>query len=195
MMLSPEQGQMLKSSRAAMGALALATALVLLVVTAPAVALFRAQDIRIDESIRRISVLRAEAAAAPALKMQARKLRQQISRSPGALQASSAALAQSQLQQVLEGIASANGASVRSSQMLPPDHASAFETIAIQDDLTVPMSKLRDLVYAVEMHTPYLFLDNVQIAGSQSWQPSNTLAQDPVLNVRWTVRAYRWSAP
>jgi hypothetical protein len=173
---------------------ALVTALVLLAVAAPIVALFRAQDIRIGETLRQISILRAEAAATPGLQAQSRKLRQQISASPGALQASSAALAQSQLQQALEGIATGNGASVRSTQMLPSEQSDGFETVAIQDDLTVPMNKLRDLIYAIETRTPYLFLDNVQIAGSQPWQPMAPV-QDLVLNVRWTVHAYRRSTP
>lgn len=185
----------LKSRNGALAALGIGSVVILFLLSLPLVAAFRVQDQRIATSLRELSILRAEAAAIPTLRDQLKSLRQQISVSPGAVQSASTALAQSQLQQALDSITTANGAAIHSTQMVPPDRAHGFESIAIQDDMTVPMSKLGNLIYAVETRTPYLFLDNVQIASSQPWQTPTGSGQDPQLNVRWTVHAYRWSAP
>jgi len=183
----------LKSRHGALGALAVTAILGLALVALAIMALFRTQDDQTDQSLRELALLRAEAATAPALHAQLATLRQDIASSPGALSTSPATLAQSQLQQSLESLISGNGGSIRSTQLQPVDPGGGFAPIAIQHDLIVPMSKLQTLVYAIESHSPYLFLDNVQIAANQAWQASNTI-QDPQLTVHWTIRAYRFGA-
>lgn len=187
-------GEHLKSRNSAVTILCIGSLAILILLSLPIAAAFQAQDTRTRASLLKLSVARAEAAAIPTLRDQLKGLQQQISVSPGAVRGASVALAQAQLQQAFDSIATTNGAWIHSTQMPPADHSHGFEIVAINEDLTVPMSKLGDLVYAVETRTPYLFLDNVQIAGSQPWQAPNALAQEPQLSVRWTAHAYRWSA-
>lgn len=179
------------SAFVAAGVLALVFALLL---TLPVVAAFRAQDREIDNSLYQLGLLRAEAATAPVASTHLADMQRRMDASPGAIRATGTALAQSQLQQSMESIAGGAGAAIRSTQMLPTEKANGFESVAIQYDIAVPMSRLRDLLYAIETHVPYLFIDNAQIGASQSWQAGSATAQDPPLDVRWTVRAYRWGA-
>jgi len=55
------------------------------------------------------------------------------------------------------------------------------------------MAKLRDLIYAIETHTPYLFVDDADIVAQQDWQTGDPQPTNPQLEVRWTIRGYRWS--
>ena len=53
----------------------------------------------------------------------------------------------------------------------------------------------QDLLYAVEVHAPYFFIDHAEISAPMMAQGDNTKAAEPVLEVRWTIHAYRWAAP
>lgn len=190
--MTPAALEKIKSRNAAVLAAGLLCALALSLVCAPVFAAFRGQDESIAASLLELSKLRAEAATAGIHQRQLSEIRMRMNSSPGSLRANSVALAQSQLQQTMEALASANGGSVRSSQMLPSSKVSGFDAVGIQYDLAVPMSRLRDLVYAVETHTPYLFIEEAQISAGQNWQNQPSGNRDPILDVRWTVRAYRW---
>ena len=191
-MIGPDLIERLKSRNGALAAAGIVAVVVVLVLTAPVLALFRAQDRDMAVSLHQLAVLRAQATTAPAVKTQLAELRRRMAMLPGSIQAKTTALGQSQLQQTLESVVSASGGSIRSAQILPPVKANGFEGLGIQYDVTVPMHKLQDLVYAIEGHVPYLLIDNVQMSGGQVPQAANAPSQDLALEVRWTVRAYRW---
>lgn len=183
-------GEILKSRRAAAGA---GTALLLVIMAAvglPIGAAFHQQAERRSESLQELSELRAEAAAAPAIRGKLLELRERMVSLRGSLLAKDAALAQSQLQEAVEAITRANGATVRSAQIMAPSKENGFQAIGIQYDLAVPMSKLLDLTYAFESHVPYLFLAEASVSAEPA--PPSSAPRDPRLDVRWIVKAYRW---
>jgi hypothetical protein len=182
----------LKSRNGALAAAGTVAVVVVLVLIAPVLALFRAQEADMAASLHQLAVLRAQAATAPAVNAQLAELQRRMAALPGSIQAKTTALGQSQLQQTLESVVSAGGGSIRSAQILPPVKANGFETLAIQYDVAVPMHKLQDLAYAIETHVPYLLVDSVQMSGGQGPQAANGASQDLSLEVRLTVRAYRW---
>lgn len=187
-----EASERLKSPRAAACALGIGTVLIALLLTFPIVLAFHTQSRELADSLHRLSTLEAQGAQAHALKGRMSELEHQAESLPGAVQAKNAMLAQSQIQQSVEALFTGNGATIRSAQILSPVAENGFETISIQYDLVVPTSKLRDLTYAVETHLPYLFITDASISGGQQSQSSQP--QDPPLEIRWTIRAYRWGA-
>jgi hypothetical protein len=184
----------LKSRGGALAGAAAIAVFAVLLISLPLVLLFHAQNARIQSAMWELGRSRAQAAIEPVLRKRVAELRQRAATVHGAIPKGSGALAQSQLQQVLESFATQTGASIRSSQMLSPTTRHGFETVAIQYELAVPMSKLQDLAYAIETHVPYLFLDQIQISGTESGQSNTTTSRDPLLNVGWNVTAYRRSS-
>lgn len=111
---------------------------------------------------------------------------------PGLIKTSSADLAAAQIQTDLKNLVHANTGEIRTAQTAPVVKTGGFETIAVAYDLTVPLSHLRALTYAIESHTPYLFLDNVEISAPQA--AGSATQSEPTLELRWTVHGYRWAA-
>jgi hypothetical protein len=109
------------------------------------------------------------------------------------LSANTATLAQAQLQSAMKTIIESNGGVLLSAQILPPESVKGFDVVAIQYDLTLPLSRLRNLLYGVETHTPYFFINEADILMPANWYPDNAQAPDPTLELRWTVHAYRWN--
>jgi hypothetical protein len=164
----------------------------LILLTVPLAALFRNQATEIDTAEQELGRLQAEESAAGTLRQQLLELNRRTSALPGLFHGKSLAAAQTDLQQTIESIAASAKASIRSTQMLPPVRAGAFDVVEIQYDVTAPASRLGDLTYALESRAPFLFLRNVQIAGGGSWQSGTTeKGQDVQLNIRWTMRGYR----
>jgi hypothetical protein len=62
--------------------------------------------------------------------------------------------------------------------------------VAVQYDLTVPASKLRPLIYAIESHVPYFFLSGIELVPPQTWNGDKG-GPEPRFEGRWTVSAYR----
>jgi hypothetical protein len=187
-----ETAQILKSEKAAHWALGAGMALFTILLSLPVLFVFREQGHELAASLHRLSVLRAQGAQVPALKARLGALEQRAESLPGAVQSKTVTLAQSRLQQSIEAIVSGNGGTVRSAQILAPVEENGFNILAIQYDLAVPMSKLKNLTYAIETRLPYLFITDVSITGGQESEPSQP--QDPQLEVRWTIRAYRWGS-
>lgn len=145
------------------------------------------------EALSHLATYRAEIAQRPELESELGVMRRQVSSSPGIIMDRSAALAAARLDGEVKSLTEANGGVVHSSQILPKRKAQGFDVIAIEYDLTVPESRLKDLAYAVETHTPYLLIDDARILAT-SQDPSNgTQPRDQPLEVQWTVRGYRWT--
>ena len=173
-------------------ALVLGIALLLLVLlAAPVVAAFSAQNSDIDKSLRQLGLYRAEIASKPALEAELAELDRQGASVPGVIGGDSTALAQAQLQSQIKAVVEAAQGTVRSVQALPATKQGGFETIAVQCDFSVPESRLKDLAYAVGAHKPYLFIDEASIAAPPN-DPDAAINREQTLDVRWTVHGYRW---
>jgi hypothetical protein len=182
----------LKGRRVALAILALAALLLLALIAAPVLALFAGESDDLQDSINQLAVYRAEIAARPVVEARLKDALARASTARGLLRAANAALGAAEIESAFKTIVSANGGEIRSSQILPATKANGYEIVAIEYDLTAPMSRLRDLTYAVETHDPYLFIDDATIGAGQS-APSSAGLQDLTLELRWTLRAYRWA--
>lgn len=156
------------------------------------VLIFLMQDREIDESLNTLAIYRAQVDRRPTLETQLKEYRQRLATLPGQIIGTSAPLTQAALENDVKSISDQNGGEIRSAQTLPPTREKGFETIAVQYDLVVPFSRLEDLTYAIESHTPYFYIDDVDIVIPQIWQAPSTGVQDPRVEVRWTIRGYRW---
>jgi len=153
---------------------------------------FLAQDRDIDESLHTLALYRAQASRRPTLEAQLKEYKQRLATLPGQIVGTSAPLTQAALENDVKSITDQNGGEIRSAQTLPATREKGFETIAVQYDLVVPFSRLKDLAYAVESHAPYFYIDDVDVVIPQAWQTAGADVQDPRVEVRWTIRGYRW---
>mgnify|MGYP001552256646 CR=1 FL=1 len=185
------RSQILLGRTPALAALAVLCLVLLGIVAIPIYGMFADLSKERAAQKQQLAVYRAEIAAEPALLQELADLKARARNAPGLVRAPSADLAAAQIQSELKTIVSANGGEIRSAQTSPAVHAQGFETISVTYDLTVPLSHLRGLLYAVEVHTPYLVLDDVSISAPQT---GGVEAADPVLSLRWTVHGYRWAA-
>jgi hypothetical protein len=184
---------LLRGRRGAFIALGVASLAFALLVIAPLVALFEAQQSDIEDSLGDLANYQAEVALRPQLETRLHALEQTAKSVPGLLAGNNAELAQAQLQSDMKSLIGENGGTLLSAQLLQPTSANGFDMVAIQYDLTVPLTHLKNLIYAVETHTPYYFVDDADMIMPPNWRPDNPQAPDPALEVRWTVHAFRWN--
>jgi predicted secreted protein len=164
-----------------------------LVVVTPVTAAFWAQNGDIDDMLQQLGSYRAEIAAQPALQAQLAELDRQGATVPGVIEGDTTSLAEAQLQRQIKTLVEENQGTLHSVQTMPAIKQGGFETIAVQADLSVPISRLKALAYALSAHRPYLFVDEASITTPPS-DPDNIQAHEQMLDVRWTVHGYRWVA-
>lgn len=165
--------------------------LFLLVVALPVAALFEAQAENRSEALAQLAAYRAQEAQRPELAARLAALQEGAKSVPGLLSASSAALAQAQLQSDMKELIDRAGGSLLSAQLLPPTKVKGFDSVAIEYDVNIPLSNFSSLIYAVETHTPYYFIDTADFVMPPNWRP-DIHGQDPSMEMRMTIHAYRW---
>jgi len=183
--------------RAAMTAVGIVTAVLLAFVGVPVVAAFWAVHNETDEALFQLAVYRAEMGLKPQLETELANVRVRAQSGTGLILADDSALAEAQVQREMKSMVENNAAEVRSTQVASKKMVGGLEEISVQYDLTVPITRLSALLYAIESHTPYLYIDRANISGGFGWQaPVQTGKKqpEPKLEVRLTIRAYRWSA-
>jgi hypothetical protein len=183
----------LHGRRGAFIALGLGIALVLIVIGLPITLLFAAQASDISDSQEQIADYQAEVGQQPELRARLQALQQSAQSVPGLLTGTNAALAQAQLQSDMKGLIERNGGALLSAQLLPPANANGFDIVSISYDMTVPLGRFRSLLYSVETHTPFYFVNDADFIMPPNWKPGNPQNADPAMEVRWTIHAYRWS--
>jgi len=172
----------------AVGALAI---LFVAAIAFPVVAMFEAQAQDRREALVQLAAFRAQEAQRPVLAARLASLQEGAKSVPGLLTASSAELAQAQLQSDMKELIDKNGGSLLSAQLLPPTKVKGFDSVSIEYDVTIPLSNFSSLVYAVETHVPYYFVDSADFVMPPNWRPTSPI-QDPSMEMRWTIHAYRW---
>ncbi len=181
----------LHGRKGALLALGVMTLLFVVVVGVPVVAVFRSQAEDRNEALAQLAAYRSQEGQRPVLAARLAALQEGAKSVPGLLTASSAPLAQAQLQSDIKALIDRNGGSLLSAQLLPPTKVKGFDSVAIEYDVTIPLSHFSSLVYAVETHVPYYFVDSADFVMPPNWRP-NSLRQDPSMELRWTIHAFRW---
>lgn len=179
----------------AVGILALLIVFTWFAVVDPVVVAFDDQHEQRDRSLRLISAYKNIVESRPTLEAELATLEQQRRSASGLIEGDSAALAAARLQNEIRTIVERHGGEIRSTQNLPVSTDSSFEKIDIGCDLSIPMTGLKSVIYQIETHTPYLFIDKVDIRMPENWQPADENAIAPKLEVRWVVSGYRWVGP
>jgi hypothetical protein len=181
----------LRGRKGALLVLGVLVCLFVLLVALPIVALFRAQAQDRKEALAQLAAYRALEAQRPALQARLAALQEGAKSVPGLLDATSADLAQAELQSEMKGLIDRNGGSLLSAQLLPPTKVKGFDSVSIEYDVNVPLSNFSSLIYGVETHVPYYFVDSADLVMPPNWRP-NSPNQDPSMEMRWTIHAYRW---
>ena len=143
------------------------------------------------QALDRLAAYEATISSQPELEAQLESIRQQSASLAGLINATTAALAAASMQNDVRSIASQIGGEVRSTQNLPPSALDSFEKIEIACEVTLPRNRLKDLLYQIESHTPYLFLDRINVEVPQNLLPRGERAQ-PRVDIQFVVRGYRW---
>ncbi|HEX3666358.1 MAG TPA: type II secretion system protein GspM [Rhizomicrobium sp.] len=183
--------QFLRGRKGALLALGVVACLFVLLVALPVATLFRAQAEDRTDGVAQLNAYRALEAQRPALQARLASLQEGAKSVPGLLDATSADLAQAQFQSEMKGLIDKNGGSLLSAQLLPPTKVKGFDSVSIEYDVTIPLSNFSSLVYAVETHVPYYYVDSADLVMPPNWRP-NSPNQNPSLEMRWTIHAYRW---
>jgi hypothetical protein len=173
-----------------------ATILALAVIAVPLTTSFWALHSETSEALSQLGIYRAEMDLKPKLEAELAATKARAANGTGLIVADDSALAEAELQRDMKSLVENNAAEVRSSQTSSKKAVGGLEEIAVQYDLSVPITRLSPLLYAIESHSPYFFIDQAAISGGLAWQsPQIGKKQpEPKLDVRLTVRAYRWSA-
>lgn len=183
--------------QAAMRAAVIAGVVVLLVIGMPVGAAFWALHSETENALSQLALYRAEMDLKPSLEAELTAVRTQAVSGTGLIVADDSALAEAEVQREVKSIVENNVGEIRSTQIASKKPAGGLEEISIQYDLSVPITRLNPLLYAIESHSPYLFIDHATISGGLAWQqpqPAGKKLTEPKLEVRLTIRAYRWSA-
>jgi general secretion pathway protein M len=164
-----------------------------LIVVVPVAALFADQSGEMDDSKQLLAIYQAEIASRPALEAELAAVKKREGATAGLVGGGNAALAASNIQNLVKPLVESDGGQVRSVQNLPSTPSGGFEKIGIRYDVSVPLGGLKDVAYRLETGVPYLFLDDVDIKIPESWQSEGSMSMPPDLQVRWTVQGYRWA--
>jgi len=175
---------------AALAALSFAIALAGVFVFLALAFIYGGQREEVKENRHQLAIYKSEIDARPEVEQAYAVLKARVAAMPGVLHAEGGAPAEAQVESQLKEIVEANGGEIRSVQAMPTTSSNGFEVVSVECDLTVPASRLHDLLYAVETHRPYLFIETADITAPIIWDPKSSA--EPSYEVRWGLRAYRW---
>ncbi len=164
-----------------------------LAIAQPVLDAFAAQDEAIGQSRETLAAYRRKIAMKPVLQARLAEMTRREAGLNDAIAGASAELAAANVQNLVKSMADADFAQIASVQNLPPVPAEGFERLDVEYDMTVPMTRLRSLLYRIEAGEPFLFLDGIDIRSPDNWQFADARAEAPSLQVHWTVRGYRRS--
>lgn len=151
---------------------------------------FANQSERIEQSRARLAVYRAQAKMQPVLATRLTEFQTLIQTLPGLMKSEKASAASAQLQADLRQIVQKNRGEIHNIENLTPAETNGFEQIAVRSAMVIPMMALRDVIYDIEAHTPYYFIDRITITATADTKA----ATEPRLQIDWTVYGLRRSS-
>ena len=164
-----------------------------LLVIQPIADAFAAQAEGIAQSHSLLAAYERRIALRPAVEARLAELKSHETSAAGLIGGASAELAAANIQNLVQTLVESGAGRVHSAQNLTPVTADGFQRIDIQYDVSLPMTRLKNIAYRIETGTPYLFLDGIDLRAPENWESSGFQQDPPNLEVRWTVRAYRWT--
>ena len=177
----------------ALGLLFAAIGFAWLLVVQPVADAFASQSEEIAQSHGLLAAYERRIALRPAVEARLAEIRSHENSATGLIGGTSAELAAANIQNLVKALIESEAGQVRSAQNLAPVSADGFQRIDIQYEVSIPMTRLKSIAYRIETGTPYLFLDAIDLRAPENWQGIGLQMDPPNLEVRWTVRAYRWA--
>ena len=132
---------------------------------APLLGVYADRQERLEDGRMLLPRLRAAAAALPELRAQVAELRAAARTRKVTLDGASDAIASANLQSRIEGLAGAAGATIGSTESLPPETRDGYRRIGLRFALNGPYETLVKLLAKLAEATPPLIVDNLQIHG------------------------------
>lgn len=154
---------------------------------------FARQQQSIQESLNRLARYHAQAELRPALEGRIAEADGIVTSLPGLMKADNASAAADRLQGDLKAIVQKDRGEIRVMRPAAPSEVDGFERISVTSSFSLPITSLRDVVYSVEAHTPYYFIEQMTITGPHDWPADLKNAPEPKLQIDWTVYALRRS--
>ena len=142
-------------------------------------------------SLKLIANLREAATRRPALESEFKALEARSKALPGYIPGNTPALAAATVQSEVKRIVESKGGQVRSTQDLAPTREHGVEKIGVRFDMTTSLEALPTIVYEIESHSPYLFIDNLEIRAPEDARPETYVTNKPIMIIRWDVFGYR----
>lgn len=142
-------------------------------------------------TLQMIAAFRQTAALRPALDSRLKEIEAHSRGSSGLVAGNTPALAAAGVQAEIKRIIESRGGQVRSTQDLVPVREGAVEKIGVRFDITTSLEALPSIVYEIEAHVPYLFIDNLEIRAPEDSRSQTLVANKPILIIRWDVFGYR----
>ena len=168
-----------------------AAGFVSLAIAMPVIGAFSAQSDAIAQSQQTLAAYERRAAMRPAVEAALKEMTRREARLNDSIEGTSTELAASNVQNLVKSIVESDQVQVESVQNLPPADTGGFQYVDVQYDLTVPMTRLKDVVYRIETNVPFLFLENVDVRGPDGIQTVDPNGVPPSVHVHWVVRGYR----
>ena len=125
-----------------------------------------------------------------ALQAELKELKEHRRPAGGLLDGTNESIAAAQLQEQLKSGVDRVSGDLRSTQVLPTRDDNGFRRVAVRAQLLVDLAALQQIVYRLEAGSPYLFLDNVEIARRPDNRSRSQAAEDPMLDVQFDLFGY-----
>ena len=172
--------------------LAIAIIVAWLVLFHPLLNIITGESDEVDSSLNLLARYQALEAARPQVEAELRQMQERNAAMSGLVEGKSAALAAAAVQADIKIIVESNGGTILSTQNIPPTAADGFEKIEIQYDISLPLGSVKNIIYQIETHMPYLLIDSVNMRMPENWRVSDPNTPAPAMEAQWVVRAYRW---
>lgn len=182
--LPPQQSRTLALSLL-LGSVVLLGALI----AVPVFLMNRHYDQAIEQQLDLLTRYSRIAATAPSLAQQLETLKARGTRG-FFLKSPVPALAASEMQEIVKGIAESNGGKVSSMQIAEPKDEGNYRKVTVNIQMSARISTAQKIFYILETQRPYLMLDNISIRAT-AWQPQRDAnAPEPEFIVQFDAAGY-----
>jgi len=164
-------------------------ALIIAIIAVPVFLLHRHYDQAIEQQLDLLARYSRIGATAPGLAQQLETLKAKSARG-FFLKSPVPALAVSEMQEIVKGVAESNGGKVSSMQIPMHQDDGNYRKVTVNIQMSAKISAAQKIFYVLETQRPYLILDNVSIRAT-SWQGQRDLnAPEPEFLVQFDAAGY-----
>ena len=192
MPLEPMNAQ--QSRRLAVILLLVAAALVVGAIALPVWMLHRHYDTALEQAFGNLERYRRIASTRPEVQRQLEAMRAKDPRRYF-LRSGAAALSAAEAQEAIRSIVEANGGRLITMQAPSSREEGRYRQVSVNVQLTANIGALRQILHAIETHTPYLFVDNLMVRSQVPGNFRPAPGAEPEMFVQFDVSGYSLTGP